>query len=266
MSAHRPQESTVSTALSSALPPGDAGNITLELNGAMGAIFNCTADSSATGLVKVQFVSGGTWYVWKSYQYDPDVPAFTTREANTTITLDTNDTLFVEAPGAYAVQFDLGGTSATVYARTCETIAGLLASQGIGAGSNGGGGTSDPTLISIRVLDSDGAQANVAMVTVSAGTQIGVTSYVIRMDGSNTGPVNATLGFAAATLATPNTTTGAGIIADFQGCSAGQGEARGDGSAVLGWGASGEDLRYTMEDPAGGAGTISATYVTRATA
>lgn len=125
-------------------------------------------------------------------------------------------------------------------------------------------GESDPVLISIRVLDSDGAQSNVAMVTVSSGTIIGVKRYSIKMDGSNTGPINATLGFAAATLATPNTTSGAGILEDFLGISAGQGVAMGDGGSILGWGASGEDLRYTVEDPAGGAAMITVTYVTKA--
>lgn len=124
------------------------------------------------------------------------------------------------------------------------------------------GGHPNPVLISVRVLDSDNGQTNVAMVTVSSGTKIAVTRYSIKADGSNSSPVNGTLGFAAATLATPNTTSGAGILEDFQGIPAGQGIAMGDGGAILGIGADGEDLRYTCEDPAGGAITFSATYFT----
>lgn len=122
-----------------------------------------------------------------------------------------------------------------------------------------------PNIIShaVRVLDSDGAQTNVAMVTVSAGTKIVVTRVSVTADGSNTGPVNVTVGFGTSTLTTPNTTTaGSAILADFLGVPAGGGITIGDGSGILGVGADDADLRYTCEDPAGGAITITVSYYT----
>ena len=124
------------------------------------------------------------------------------------------------------------------------------------------GGHPNATPISIRVLDADGAQTNIAMVTVAGGLKIVVTRATIKTDGSNTNPVNGTIGFGAATLATPNTTSGAGIVSDYQGCPAGGGSVDGDGSGIIGVGADGEDLRYTCEDPVGGAITLAATYYT----
>lgn len=124
------------------------------------------------------------------------------------------------------------------------------------------GGHPNVITVSARILDSDGAQTNVALVTVSSGTKIVVTRVSVKADGSNSGPVNCTVGFATATLATPGTTSGAGILLDHQGISAGGGSVEGNGSGILGVGADGEDLRYTCEDPAGGALTISVSYYT----
>ena len=257
MSANRPTEAALTFSLSSTLPVGDTGNATVQLDGAMGVVYETTAASSGTGAVEIQFAPSGDWHPWPAYEYASGAGTMTARGAGVTITLADNDILFVPCPGAYACRFNLGGTSASLYGRTCETlrVSDLVA---LAAAS-----VSDPTTMAIRVLDSDGAQTNVAMVTVSAGTRIEVTRYAIMMDGSNSAPYNGVLGFAAATLATPNTTSGAGILQDGQGISAGQGVAMGDGTGVLGVGADGEDLRYTMEDPAGGSGTISVTYRTR---
>lgn len=254
----RPTEYTKGPySLTSALPVGDEGNATLTLDGAMGASFECTVASSATGTVEIQHHSGGDWHPWPAYEYASAAGSFTKRAAGATITLADNDWLFIVCPAAHAVRFNLGGTSCTLYARTCA----FLYAQELDALAVAS--VSDPTTMAVRILDSDGAQTNVAMVTVSAGTRIEVTRYAIMMDGSNSAPYNTVLGFAAATLATPNTTSGAGILQDAQGISAGQGVAMGDGTGVLGIGADGEDLRYTTEDPAGGSSTISVTYRTR---
>lgn len=126
------------------------------------------------------------------------------------------------------------------------------------------GGHMNAARINARVLDSDGAQSNVALVTVSAGTAIVCTQATGLADGSNSGPFNLLAGFAAATLATPNTTSGAGILLDFLGCPAGGGLVIGNGGGVIGFGADGEDLRYTTEDPASGALTLGFTYFTTA--
>ncbi len=259
----RPLENSKRLSLTSALPVGDEGNFTLKLNSAMGVTMECTAASSGTGTFEVQFYPGGDWHPWKCFEYASGSGTFIRREAAATITLADNDILFSATPGCYQARFNLGGTSVAMQGFTCSNISDELLEQ-LASGSGGAAGESDPVLISIRVLAADNAQANVAMVTVSAGTIIGVKRYSIKADGSNTAPYNFTLGFAAATLATPNTTSGAGILEDFLGISAGQGVAMGDGGSILGWGASGEDLRYSCEDPEGGAMTCTATYVTKA--
>lgn len=116
---------------------------------------------------------------------------------------------------------------------------------------------------SVLVTDANGAQTNAAIVTVSAGTKIVVTRVSITADGDNSGKINCVVGFAASTLATPDTTTGGtGLLAAFYGIPAGGGMTVGDGSGILGIGADDEDLRYTCEDPAGGNLTISVTYYT----
>lgn len=115
----------------------------------------------------------------------------------------------------------------------------------------------------VRVLDSDGAQTDIAIVTVGGGTKIVVTRVCVTADGSNTGPTNIKVGFGATTLTTPNTTTaGTQILADFLGVPAGGGLSSGNGGGILGVGADGEDLRYTCEDPVGGAITIMVSYYT----
>ena len=112
------------------------------------------------------------------------------------------------------------------------------------------------------VTDSDGAQTNAALVTVSAGTKIVVTRVTMTADGSNTGPVNCRVGFAAATLGAASASGTTGILADFNGIPAGGGVTIGDGSGILGVGADDEDVRFTCEDPAGGAITLSVSYYT----
>lgn len=136
----RPLEITGLFDLTSALPIEDPGNATVRLAGALGATINCTTASSCTGLVKVQWYAGGSFDVWECWEFAPGGPTYTHRDPNTTITLSANDTLFVDAPGAYAVQFDLGGTSGTVHARTYESGSAFLLNRliaaGISVGSN----------------------------------------------------------------------------------------------------------------------------------
>lgn len=108
--------------------------------------------------------------------------------------------------------------------------------------------------------DSDGAQTDAALVTVSAGTKIAVTNIAAICDNANTGDVAVRVGFAAASLSAAATTGIAGIVMSHPGIAAGSGYNRGDGSGVLGVGADGEDLRITCEDPAGGSVRIVASY------
>ncbi len=114
---------------------------------------------------------------------------------------------------------------------------------------------------SIRVLDADGAQANVTIVAGATGKKIRVTRATATADGSNTGPVNVALGFAISSLPTPTAASYAtGLVLDFLGVPAGGGVTVGDGTGILGIGKDGESLRYSCEDPAGGAITIGGTY------
>lgn len=155
MSAYRPLENAISVDLTSALPVGDPGNATLELDGAQGAAFECTAATSGTGLVKVQWYKGGAFEVWQCYEYDSSGPTYTRRNANVTITLTNTKTLFIEAPGAYAVQFDLGGTSATIHARTCSDLGGFLLQRLLESGLTAviGAGSSVGIRPETRVVD-----------------------------------------------------------------------------------------------------------------
>lgn len=113
-----------------------------------------------------------------------------------------------------------------------------------------------------QVEDADGAQTNAALVTVSAGTKIVVTRLSMSCDGGNTGPINAVVGFGTASVPARAHTGSTGVLHGFDGIPAGGGITIGDGSGILGVGADDEDLRFTMEDPAGGSCSISATYYT----
>ena len=124
------------------------------------------------------------------------------------------------------------------------------------------GGHPNAVTTTALILDSDGAQTNAAIVTVSGGTKIVVTRLSVIADADNTGTPSCVVGFAAATLATPGTTGGAGLLMQSNGLIAGGGFTIGNGSGIIGVGADGEDLRYSCQDPAGGAITIAVTYFT----
>lgn len=118
-----------------------------------------------------------------------------------------------------------------------------------------------PNIISknLTISDADGAQTDTAIVTVSAGTAIVVTSYEVTADNANTGDCACRIGFGATN--TP-ALDAAGVIMNHTGIAPGSGVVRGDGSGILGIGASNEDLRCTTEDPAGGNLSITVTYYT----
>lgn len=100
--------------------------------------------------------------------------------------------------------------------------------------------------------DADGAQTNVALKTVAAGTKIVITQIQVLADQANTVETSVRIGFAAATLGAASTTPVAGIVASHAGIVPGSGISRGDGSGILGIGGDGEDLRITISDPVGG--------------
>lgn len=101
------------------------------------------------------------------------------------------------------------------------------------------------------------AQTDTAIVTVGAGTKIVVTQIQVVADEANTVSVGFRVGFAAAT--TPTTT---GVVLTHPGMVPGAGVSRGDGGAIIGVGADGEDLRITSEAPTGGSIRVLVSYFT----
>lgn len=123
----------------------------------------------------------------------------------------------------------------------------------------------EPNIITknLNVSDADGAQTDAALVTVSAGTCIVVTMIQVYLDAATTatGGVQARIGFGTAN--TP-ALDAAGVVFSHSGIAAGSGAVVGNGSGIIGIGASNEDLRLTCEDPTGGNLDIIVTYFTMA--
>lgn len=116
-----------------------------------------------------------------------------------------------------------------------------------------------PNVVTVRdqVTDAEGAQTNVALVTVAGGSKIVVTQIMVTVDADCTVSPSFVIGFGAAS--TPTTT---GVLAAHSGIPAGAGFQRGDGSGILGVGADGEDLRFTCDDPTGGNLDVTVSYYT----
>jgi hypothetical protein len=110
----------------------------------------------------------------------------------------------------------------------------------------------------VKVTDADGALSNQAIFVTTE--KIVVTRVSITADNANTADVRVLVGLAATTLATPTTTGAAGLLVEHPGVPAGGGITVGDGSGILGVGATGDDLRYTCEDPVGGSICISVSF------
>lgn len=101
------------------------------------------------------------------------------------------------------------------------------------------------------------AQTDTALVTVGSGTKIVVTRMSFAADNANTVDVAVRAGFGAA-----NTPTTTGVVASHPGLAAGGVYTVGDGSAILGVGADGEDLRFTGEVPTGGSIDVLTSFYT----
>lgn len=123
------------------------------------------------------------------------------------------------------------------------------------------GGAHDTISKNLNVTDADGAQTDTALITVSAGTAIVVTKASAMLDAATTatGGVAVRIGFGTANTPAADS---AGIILAHPGIAAGSGVVEGNGSGIIGIGASNEDLRLTCEDPAGGNLDIIITYFT----
>lgn len=111
----------------------------------------------------------------------------------------------------------------------------------------------------LNITDADGAQSNVALITVGAGAKIVVTAIDVMADGANTVDVGVRIGFGTAN--TP-ANDAAGSVLSHPGIKAGSGISKGNGTGILGIGADNEDLRITCEDPVTGAIDVLITYFT----
>lgn len=121
-----------------------------------------------------------------------------------------------------------------------------------------------PNIISkeFTVLDSDGAQTNLALITVSAGTKIVVTKIGVYAHNANTVSVDVRVGFGTATLPAAALAGATGIILSHPKVAAGSGVVEGNGSGIIGIGADDEDLRLTCDDPVTGSIRILVNYYT----
>jgi hypothetical protein len=113
-----------------------------------------------------------------------------------------------------------------------------------------------PDMITQR-LNYSAAQTDVAIITVSAGTKIVVTSITVLAANANTAFPEVIIGFGATT--TPTTT---GVVATHPGTPAGGGVREGDGGSIIGVGADGEDLRITSGAATGGSISVVVKYFT----
>jgi len=109
----------------------------------------------------------------------------------------------------------------------------------------------------VRISDSDGAQADVELVAAKSSGRIVVTSVRLTTDATNTNPCNITVGFGSATHPDPSATANDGTIVDFMGMAAGTSFVCGNGVNPIAVGAKDEDIRFTTEDPAAGSVSIT---------
>ena len=106
-----------------------------------------------------------------------------------------------------------------------------------------------PNIVTLKHTTVTTAVTDAAVITVSAGTKIVVTSFMFTLDNASTVFPTVLLGFGAT-----NTPTTTGVIGAHGGVAAGGGFGRGDGSGIIGIGADGEDLRLTTTGNATGNG------------
>lgn len=112
---------------------------------------------------------------------------------------------------------------------------------------------------SLQVTDADGAQTDAAIITAGANVAVVVTKVSVMADNANTADVSVRIGFG--TVNTP-AADAAQMLLFHPGIAPGSGVVEGNGSGILGIGASGEDVRVTCEDAVGGSINIIVTYFT----
>jgi hypothetical protein len=112
-----------------------------------------------------------------------------------------------------------------------------------------------------KVLASDGAQTDAALLSVSTGTRIVLTQISAVCDARNTVNAAVRVGFGTANVPAASLAGTAGIVLDGI-YAAGGGQQKGNGSGIIAVGADGEDLRLTCDSPTSGAIYISYSYYT----
>jgi hypothetical protein len=125
------------------------------------------------------------------------------------------------------------------------------------------GGHPNTITRSVRIADATGAQTDASIVgTIAAGTKVAVTAITVTCSKANTVNVAVKLGFGATSIPADSTTGADGVLLDHEGISPGSGVVVGNGSAILGIGADGEELRLTCDDPVGGFVIVTFSYFT----
>ena|SRR4029077_14015185 len=111
------------------------------------------------------------------------------------------------------------------------------------------------------VSDSDGAQTNAALLSVSAGAKIVITQISAVCDAANTANVAVRIGFGTASVPSPSLSGTNGLVIDGV-FGPGSGQQKGVGGGIIAIGADDEDLRLTCGDPVGGNLYIQYSYFT----
>lgn len=112
-----------------------------------------------------------------------------------------------------------------------------------------------------RILASDGAQTNAALVSVAAGLKIVVTQIWAKAAKANSVSVALKIGLGTASVPTPALAGVNGLIFD-EAVGAGEGHQIGNGAGIVAVGADDEDLRITCDSPTSGNLTVGYSYYT----
>jgi hypothetical protein len=119
-----------------------------------------------------------------------------------------------------------------------------------------------PNIVTTEFDLGTSAGTNTALVSVSSGTIIVVTRITAHVSAACSVNVGVRIGFAAATLATLSSSGAAGLLLSAAKLAPGSGIVEGNGSGILGIGASDEDLRITHDATTGGKLRVVVSYFT----
>ena len=148
---------------------------------------------------------------------------------------------------------DIGAT-ATVAANDRTNLAALRNGQQVVIG-----GDTNVLSQNLQITDADGAQTDLAIISVSAGTAIVVTGLEVTADEANSVGVSCRIGFGTANTPAADA---AKMLFFHPGMVPGAAYFKGNGGGIIGMGASDEDVRITCEDPVSGSISVTVTYFT----